>query len=371
MHRITFYPIGNADCCFIETDGGKNFLFDYGNMRNKDDEEDLRVDLEAAVRSKLEEKEVDFVDVLAITHADNDHLNKFSELFYLNHAEKYQSKDRIKINELWVPSAVICSDKINDSEAKILRAEARHRLKNKQGIKVFSRPEFIDDWFEEEGLNADDYAEFFVDAGTLVPGLDIDSDGIEFFVHSPFASRQDDGTLVERNDCSIVVQCCFKSGDTITRFILGSDTAWEAWEEIVKISEYHENEERLQYDIFKLPHHCSYTTLSDDKGKDKTEPKEKVEWLFRQANTGAVIVATCDPIPSEDTDQPPHRQAAKFYKDLMNELSGEFIVTMEHPSVSKPEPIEITIESTCATLKKSSLGGLGTFISIRPSRRAG
>ena len=40
MHKITFYPIGNADCCFIESEGGQNFLFDYADMRDKDDEDD-------------------------------------------------------------------------------------------------------------------------------------------------------------------------------------------------------------------------------------------------------------------------------------------------------------------------------------------
>lgn len=369
MHKITFYPIGNADCCFIESEGGQNFLFDYADMRDKDDEDDLRIDLENAVRSKLEAKKKDFFDVVVFTHADRDHINRFSDLFYLEHASKYQSDERIKINDLWVPSAVICGDEVSD-EAKILRAEARYRLKKKKGIRVFSRPEVLKGWFEEEGMKMADYAECLVDAGKLVPGFEVETTGIEFFVHSPFASRQDDGSLVERNDCSIVVQVCFKNNDHITKVILSADTIWEAWEEIVKISKYHKNEHRLEYDIIKLPHHCSYLSLSDEKGKDKTIPKENVDCLFKKANTGALIISTSDPIPSKDTDQPPHRQAANYYKDLMKELKGEFVVTMEHPKASKPEPIEITIENTGATLKKS-LVGIGPYITSKESRRAG
>lgn len=369
MHKLTFYPIGNADCCFLETEKGKNILFDYADMRDKEDEKDLRIDLENAIRSKLEAKEIDYFDVVVFTHADSDHINRFSDLFYLNYSDKYQSDERIKIKEIWVPAGIIYGDDLVD-EAKILRKEARYRIKKKKGIKVFSRPEVLKKWFEEEDLDIDDYSDFFVDAGKLVPGLSLESDDVEFFVHSPFASRQDDGTLVDKNECSIVVQACFKSGELISKLILSADTIWESWEEIVKITKYHKREERLEYDVFKLPHHCSYLSLSDEKGKDKTEPKKNVDWLFKKGNTSAIIVSTSDPIPSSDTDQPPHRQAANYYKDLVKDFKGEFVVTMEHPKVSKPEILEITIESTGATLLKSSTG-VATYISTRSSHRAG
>lgn len=370
MNKLTFYPIGNADCCFLETEKTKHILFDYADMRNKNDDDDLRIDLENAIRNKLESAKKDYFDVVVFTHADRDHYNCFSELFYLEHASKYQSEDRIKINEMWVPAATICDGDLDD-EGKILRSESRYRLKNKLGIKVFSRPEVLKDWFEEEGLDIADYSAFLVDAGTLVPGFDLDTDGIEFFVHSPFALRQNDGSLVNRNECSIVIQVCFKTEAFITKLIMSADTTWEAWEEIVNITKFHENEDRLQYDIFKLPHHCSYKSLSDEKGGEKTEPKENVKWMFEQANNGAKIISTSIPIPqNDDSDQPPHRQAANYYKDLMKNYEGEFIVTMEHPKTSKPEPLEITIDQNGVTVKKLSIG-LGTYVSSRPGHRAG
>ncbi len=46
---------------------------------------------------------------------------------------------------------------------------------------------------------------------------------MEFFVHSPFASRLDNGTLVDRNQDSIVVQATFSCGTTETKVILGAD----------------------------------------------------------------------------------------------------------------------------------------------------
>ncbi len=369
MHKVTFYPIGNADCCLIETEQGKLILVDYANMRDQNDDADVRIDLENAIRNKVEAAKRNDIDVQVFTHGDNDHYKGFSELFYLEHAAKYQSDERIKLNEIWVPAAIISDGDLED-EGKILRAEARYRLKNKKGIRVFSRPETLKSWFDNEGLDINEYSDFFVDAGKLVPGFDLQTDGIEFFVHSPFALRQDDGTLVERNECSIVMQVCLRNAEHISKLMLSADTTWEAWEEIVNITKYHMNNFRLNYDAFKLPHHCSYLSLSDEKGSEKTKPKENVDWIFNQANPGAKIVATSDPIPCGDTDQPPHRQAANYYKDLMKNFDGEFIVTMEFPKVSKPEPIELTFEESGMTLIKSSYGA-GPYISSKKSPRAG
>lgn len=370
MHRLTFYPIGNADCCFIEVESGKNLLFDYADMRNGDDETDLRIDLKNAIKNKLKGLGKSYIDVVSFSHADEDHYNRFSELFYLKHANKYQSEERIKINEMWIPASLICDGDLDD-EGKILRSEARHRFKDKKDIKVISRPEVLKAWCEKEELKIEDYQNLFIDAGRIVPGFSLEIDGIEVFVHSPFASRQDDGTLIDRNDCSIVVQLRFKSGELLTNAIISADTTYEAWEEIVKMSKSHKNEERLKYDIFELSHHCSYLSLNNEKGKDKTSPTENIKWLFEQGNKRAVLVSTSNPIPSnDDNPQPPHRQAANYYKDVAKNLEGEFVVTMEHPKASNPEPVQITIDNTGATLVKSIVSA-ETSLSSRKAHRVG
>lgn len=45
MHTVTFYNIGNADCIRVELANGKQLLFDYSDMRDPNDEDDLRCDL--------------------------------------------------------------------------------------------------------------------------------------------------------------------------------------------------------------------------------------------------------------------------------------------------------------------------------------
>jgi hypothetical protein len=62
MPKLTFYPIGNADCCLIELADGQRMLFDYANVRDEDDDDDLRIDLAAAVRDDLNATTVQAVE---------------------------------------------------------------------------------------------------------------------------------------------------------------------------------------------------------------------------------------------------------------------------------------------------------------------
>ena len=125
MHKLTFYPLGNADCCLIDLDGGKKMLFDYANMRNPEDEGDLRCDLPVLICENLEASSRDYFDVVAFTHLDEDHYKGATEFFWLDHAQKYQDEDRIKIKTLWVPAAMITETSLDKEEARVLRKEAR------------------------------------------------------------------------------------------------------------------------------------------------------------------------------------------------------------------------------------------------------
>lgn len=353
MHKITFFPLGNADCCRIDTSAGKKFLFDYAAMRNADDRADKRIDLAAELRKDLEASKRNGYDVVGFTHLDDDHVSGAPAFFYLEHAKKYQSEGRARIGEMWVPAAVIVEDK-PDGDAGVIQAEARYRFKNKKGIRVFSRPDRLRDWMEKERLNIDDYANFITDAGRLVPGFDLTGDGIEFFVHSPFAERCDEKTVIDRNDASLVLQVRFAVDGQRTDLILSADTAYEIWEAIVNVTKYHKRDDRLHWNIFKLPHHCSYTALGPEKGKEKTNPVDEVEWLFeRQSEKNCYVVSTSDPIPGKDTDQPPHRQAANYYKEVAADRDGDFLVTMEYPSASAPEPMVFEIGEDGLSLQES------------------
>lgn len=371
MASITFYPLGNADCYRLDVAGGQKILFDYADMRCADDPGDKRADLPTELRRDLTDASRDYFDVVAFTHFDDDHVCGASAFFELEHAEKYQGKGRIKIREMWVPAWAI-TESSNDlcEDGKILQAEAQYRLKKGARIRVFSRPEALKTWLERQGLTLESRKGLITDAGQLVPGWTKGEQGIEFFVHSPFASRQDDGTLVDRNSNSLVFQAVFSVRGVETKTLLMADTVYECLEEIVQITKQHGREDRLEWDLAKLPHHCSYKALGPDKGQDRTDPTEEIAWLYEEQHAlAARIISTSDPIPSSgDQDQPPHRQAANYYRSVVER--GDFYVTMEYPTTDAPTRLVAKIDEFKVTVAKAA-AAVGAGITGRPALRAG
>lgn len=375
MPRMTFYPLGNADTLLIDLLNGKKLLFDYADVRNRDDEDDKRIDLAAELRKNLVAANRKHVDLLAISHLDNDHTARINEFFHLDHAKKYQGDDRFKIADLWVPAAVITESRNGLEEgAKAIQAEARHRLKKGYGIQVFSRPDSLKEWLEANGLTLEDRAHLITDAGRLARGFSLATDGVEFFIHSPFGWRQDESTVIDRNRDSLAMQATFLVDQVVTKAFLGSDLDYAALTDMVTITKTHKNEHRLEWDVCKLMHHCSYLTLGPERGEDVTEPVEEVAWLFeQQSQRGCIIVSTSKPIPKkgtpeDDDPQPPHRQAANYYRGVVKEKDGLFMVTMEHPTVSEPKPLVIEIDNRKATVKLQQMVGAAAIITSRAPR---
>jgi hypothetical protein len=177
-----------------------------------------------------------------------------------------------------------------------------------------------------------------------VPGFSLHSDGVEFFVHSPFAHRQNDEVLIDRNSNCLVLHATFEVSGTLTRVLLLGDIDWEPLDKLISITRSHGREERLFWDVSKLPHHCSAYSLSSNKGGAKTVPTEMIDWLYAQRSDRAIQVSSSDPIPSFDTDRPPHCQAEKYYRDKLEEVrESKFQVTMAYPTEDKPQKIEIEI----------------------------
>lgn len=367
MHKVTFFPIGNADSCLIQLENGQNLLFDYAHMKDLNNTNDKRIHLENEIRAILSASNKTSLDIVAITHLDNDHIKGASDFFYLEHAEKYQGPDRIKIETLWVPAAVILEDGL-EGEARILRAEARHRLKKGKGIRVFSRPVALKSWLEKNNLNLEDREHLISDAGTLLPGFSKDKNNLEIFVHSPFGFRQNEDTVIDRNSNALAVHLTFFNEEVETKLFLTADLACEAISDIVKITKYHKLESRLQWDIMNLPHHCSYLSLANEKGEEVTEPLDEIKYLFeKMAMPNPILISTSWPIPDDlDESQPPHRQAANYYSQL-----GDFKVTMTFPNYLNPGRLEIKIDKNKASIiKKDSSSGPIKIIS-QSAHRAG
>lgn len=375
MTAFTFFPIGNADTTLIRLADDRLVLFDYANMRNAADRFDVRCDLPVELRKEMSAARRSDFAVVCFTHLDDDHVRGMGQFFWLRHAARYQGDGRPKIDELWVPAGAITETSLSD-DARLVRQEARHRLLQGEGIKVFSRPDALRAFLEDNGLTVEDRASCIVDAGKTVPGFSkAGPERAEFFVHCPFAWRTDERGLEDRNQDSIVLQATFVEGGQETYALLGSDVEYGTICEIVKTSKRHGNEARLRWDVMKLFHHCSYLSLGPDRGVDETAAVDEVKWLFeQQSRDGCIIVSSSWEIPRKGSEadggvQPPHRQAAAYHRRVLRGRGGELRVTMETPTEIKPKPFRIDITAAGAAIALAVTSSVGTATGSTP--RAG
>ena len=275
MYQVIFYPVGNGDTCQIVLENGKRILLDYRHLAKGEEDESPEIDLKARLQKELLDAKKKFFDVVAFTHGDGDHISGSTDFFEPGTPRKYQGGDRVPIPELWVPAAMLLEEGTHENRADefiIWRQEARHRLRQGKGIRVFSKPEKLKSWFEENDIPLESRRHLITDAGQIVPGLTLAADGVEFFCHSPFIKHVDGAGDDMRNSCALIFNVRFMAGSNTFDFLAVGDSEWEVLEDIVKTTRAHGNGDRLEWDLYNIPHHCSYLALSDEKGARRRLP---------------------------------------------------------------------------------------------------
>lgn len=369
--EILFFPLGNADTTLVKLADTRRVLFDFADV-SKAEGSTITIDLAEAIRNDLRAAGQGALSVLCITHLDEDHCFGFGDAFWLKSESSRQGANRIKFDEMWVPAAAIIETNLETESAKLVQKEARHRLLAGQGIKVFSGPKTLDDWLRRHGHSLETRASSILHAGDTVPGFSTDGpERVEFFIHCPLTWVQDDDGEVVRNEHSIVLQAAFLEGGRKTRMLLGSDVDSNTLSEIVESTQRHGNDERLEWDVLKLFHHCSYKALNcNDRGAEKTEPVEKVAWLIEeQGQPRSKVISPSEPIPKKgsvaDNDQPPHRQAAAYYRELQASRNGQFLVTMED---SPKKALGLSIGAFGVSQILAAPAAAGSEITSKPTR---
>lgn len=369
MARVTLFPLGNADSALVEFDDGRLMLIDYCHRTAGEEEAEPCVDLASTLGALLTDLGREDIDVVVFTHRHDDHVGGAEDFFWLDHAAKYQGTDRITIGELWLPASMVLATGLEGS-ARVIRQEARHRIKQSGGVRVFSAPDALDDLATDLGVSEEEMAALVIGAGQLIAGWTADAGNVEMFVHSPFSANCESGADEEdTNGTSIVLHLTFFPGEAPTRVLFGADAEWEVWKRIVELTELHGNDERLDWDVFKLSHHCSYSALAESAGDQKTVPEEGVDRLYEHAQQKSILIASSNPIASKGN--PPHEEAAEFYRSVADEVGGKFFVTMEYPSPDAPEPLVIEIGEHGPAEKRSESAkyvGAGAVIGSRSSR---
>lgn len=378
MHKVIFYPVGNGDTSQIILENGKRILFDFRHQKNSEEEGSRDFNLKKHLKDELGKEKRDYFDVVAFTHSDKDHICNSTEFFELLYASKYQGNGRIKIKELWVPAAMILETAANGEQSEefvIWRQEARHRLKEGKGIRVFSKPGKLKQWLEDNQLSLDTRRSLITDAGQLVPNFDLGIDQVEFFCHSPFIKHVDGNDDILRNEAALIFQVRFEVGGTRFDYLAVGDSKHDVLEDIVDITNYHNKKDRLDWNLFNIAHHCSYLALGPDKGDKETTPVKNVKELLLHGQEDAYIVSSCNPIGSDKNaygqQQPPHVQAKNTYVSYLKKVNGRrFLITMEEPSEARPQPIVFEISKDGGKLALAKNVGI-TSIITSPAKRAG
>lgn len=185
-----------------------------------------------------------------------------------------------------------------------------------------------------------------------------------------------DGSDDLRNEAALVFNVRFKAGSNTFDYFAIGDSKWDVLEDIVQATKDNDNEDRLGWDLFNIPHHCSYLALSDEKGDRETVPKPLVKELLQHGHSNAYMVSSSKEINDNDQGydqtQPPHIQAKNCYNKYLSENDGaKLYVTMEEPNTDKPEPLEFEIKSDGITRKSKIAATAASIIVSKPAPRAG
>jgi len=332
MVRITFYPLGNADSSLIEFADDRLMLNDYYRPESFD-EDDKRIDLLEELQKVLDSKGQHYFDIVAFSHHDNDHVGGAEKFFKMENPQIKDSGD-VAIKQMWVPSFFILAKDL-DGSAETLQKEARYRLKKAKKIRVMGSSDKLIEWIDKNSDSPSSSKKLIIPAGKLAEN----SSEVKIFVHSPF-SAETDSKDDNPNDASMVLHFTFEVSGTKVMF--GADLKAEIWDKLIGITKSKGRDENLEWDIFKVSHHCSYLSLNTEgnEGATKTKPLPSIDEMFRNGDYKSYLISSS--LPIDGKNEPPHKQAANYYDGL----DGEFLITMEHPNKRSPKPIEFEITDT-------------------------
>lgn len=368
MSKIKFYPVDNGDTVLIKVPNATVQI--DANIRDNNDCYDVMSDI-------LNELVTDnkgryHLDLFMLTHPDEDHCRGIDNNYYLGDPDKYSDSDKendlVIIDELMV-TPMLFTD-ATSSSAKALKKEANRRrnlyddnspAKDKAGNRLVI--------IGYDGNKRYDKVPSYIPGDSIKEINGKKMSLLEFFVHSPFKDSLVEGRAeADKNGTSIVMQARFKylSSDTqpSALYLFGGDADHYIWKEIQNQSKNHNNDKKLDFDIFMAPHHCSWTYFNDvpyKKGVTDTPVDSSKNLITKHKTSGAVIIASSKQIKDDD-DNPPHYPAKEEYIKLIG--SDKFISLAEEPDSKNPKPViyEVTSSGFQRKDKNQQSGSTGAAI---------
>lgn len=375
-HIIKYYPVGTADCTLIKLDNGKTIIVDCQLLSDLTDGNGKQVffDVKADLLKELNKDDSGrpYVDLLISTHPHDDHTKGFEGNFYHGDVADYdkeKNKDQIIIEELWITPRGMKNNLADTAEE--VRKEAKRRR------------DLYDNDSNFKGSNGNylriigyDKDKEFDSRYCYVPGKTVSSihgsslSWLDIFIHAPFKEDVETSKKYDdKNATSIVVQFGFKIAGYEgykCRVLMGGDAEHEIWQHIL---DNNTDDEKLKWNIFLAPHHCSWSFFNESNNKDEIKPSAEAI-LNKQIGSLSHIIASSNEIKKDDNN-PPCYEAKQQYIKKLKSGSSHFLNTAIHNKVgSIPQPIVFTINEYGKTLKESATVA-GTSSLSNPAPRAG
>ena len=147
---------------------------------------------------------------------------------------------------------------------------------------------------------------------------------------------------------------------------MGGDAEHEIWQHIL---DNNTDEEKLKWNIFLAPHHCSWSFFNDSDNKEEIKPSAEAI-LDKQIGNSAHVIASSNEI-KDDNNNPPCYEAKEQYIKKLKSGSSHFLNTATHSKLGNiPQPIVFKITANGKTLREISTVAGASSIS-NPAPRAG
>lgn len=338
---IHLFPVGNGDMTLIKiaSNGHFHYVLVDIHIREGSATDDDKCHAIQELHELLESDSYGrpYVDVMILTHPDEDHIRGFETHFHQGPLENYVAPNagelgKILIREIWSSPLIFRRKSKEHSlccDALVFNTEAKRRVNLYRETKVVGvegdRIRLIG---KDINGKTDDIMSIVYEVEDVISTLnEVYIQELQALVLGPLRDDEfEDSEAIDKNRSSIILQWGIASHgytEPSNYILMAGDASVEAWK--ILWNKYQNDTSKLQYDILVAPHHCSWHTLSHDSYKDSKNPQvsDDARSALSQARTGAVIIASSNPI-KDDKNDPPNYGAKLEYEGIVGDNQGEF-----------------------------------------------
>lgn len=339
-YEIVHFPVGNGDMTLIRA--GDRYILTDLNIRKCSEQETNQCDVAHELYAILPRDAYDrpYVDVLVLTHPDDDHCRGFEAYFHTGSIGDYRhgtadnGRDKIIAREIWFSDIVykrISDDHKLGADAQKFRTEATRRKNLFKKYGVCDQNESLKIIGDHQNADPDWRVEGLVHRR----GENLSVGSALAHILSPMDDEIfDDLNEKDKNDSSVMLQWAINGNKILICGDLGVHPLKYVWEENKN------NVSNLEYDLLLVPHHCSWHSLSYQNSDDPNAVVcQDALNALSQVRPGAIMVASSKPIKATDPNPPSHKAKQEYLKILGGDAT-RFVCLADTGTSTKPPKIK-------------------------------